>query len=199
MRKTLYTLILLATFVGSATAQTARQVLDKAAATVSSKQGVSASFTMKGNQQTRGTIQVKGRRFHAVTPQATVWFDGKTMWTYMNKSDEVNVSHPSDKQLQVLNPYTFINMYKKGFQIDMEKEKGVYKVHLTATDATRHVKEIYITVSAADYHPTEVRMLQQKGGWTTFTISDLKAERLSDSVFSFNAADYPTAEVIDLR
>ena len=198
MKKAIYTLILLLSLTATADGQTARQVLDKAAAVVSSKQGVSAEFTMTGAQQTHGTIQVKGRRFHAVTPHATVWFDGKTMWTYMKKSDEVNVSHPSDKQLQALNPYNFINMYKKGYELTLNRDKGVYKVHLTALDATRSIREMYITVSAANYHPAEVRMRQQKG-WTTFTISNLKAEKIADAAFAFNAADYPTAELIDLR
>ena len=59
--------------------QTAKQVLDKTAATVSNKAGASASFTIKGNNMNAsGTIAIKGKKFHASTPQATIWFDGKT-------------------------------------------------------------------------------------------------------------------------
>ena len=59
--------------------QTAKQVLDKTAAIVAAKSGAKASFTIKGEQfNTSGTIAVKGKKFQATTPQATIWFDGKT-------------------------------------------------------------------------------------------------------------------------
>ena len=97
--------------------QTAKQVLDKAAAAVSSKSGVTASFTMSSAQygNTSGTISVKGRKFHASVPMATMWFDGKTQWTYMKKNNEVNVTTPTEAQLQAINPYNFINLYKQGY------------------------------------------------------------------------------------
>ena len=71
-------------------AQTAKQVLDKCAAAVSAKNGVSAHFSMTSAQygNTSGDIAVKGRMFRASTNFAKMWFDGKTLWTYMNKNDE---------------------------------------------------------------------------------------------------------------
>ena len=180
--------------------QTAKQVLDKAAAAVSSKSGVTASFTMSSAQygNTSGTISVKGRKFHASVPMATMWFDGKTQWTYMKKNNEVNVTTPTEAQLQAINPYNFINMYKKGFKYTMTQTDKSYKVHLTATDQSRRVKEMFITVDKKTYHPTEVKLLQ-KQKWTTFVISNLVTSKLPDSEFRFNSKDFPSAEVIDLR
>lgn len=181
-------------------AQTARQVLDKCAATVSSKDGVQAKFSMQSAQygSTSGTIAVKGRMFHASTPVSSMWFDGKTLWTYMSKNDEVNVTTPTESQLQALNPYNFINLYKQGFKYTMTKSSTAFNVHLTATDTKRNIRELFIVVDQKSYQPTEVKMLQ-KQKWTTFTISDLKAQTLSDSMFRFNSKDFPSAEVIDLR
>lgn len=180
--------------------QTAKQVLDKAAAAVSSKSGVTASFTMSSAQygNTSGTISVKGRKFHASVPMATMWFDGKTQWTYMKKNNEVNVTTPTEAQLQAINPYIFINMYKKGFKYTMTSSASSHVVHLTATNQKQKVREMFITVSKKTNAPTEVKMLQGTK-WTTFTITNLKNMKLADSEFSFNSKDYPTAEVIDLR
>lgn len=33
----------------------------------------------------------------------------------MTKNDEVNVSNPTQEELQQINPYTFLYMYQKGF------------------------------------------------------------------------------------
>lgn len=178
--------------------QTAKSVLDKTAAAVSNKNGVQANFTMTGGMgNVSGTIAVKGRKFHATTPIATMWFDGKTMWTYMKKNEEVNITTPNEAQLQKINPYNFINLYKQGYDMTMSKSDKTYTVHLTAKKSNK-IQELFITVDKNTYHPTQVKMLQGKK-WTVFDISNLKAQTLSDAIFTFNSKDFPSAEVIDLR
>lgn len=178
--------------------QSAKQVLDKTAAVVAAKSGAKASFTIKGDQMNAsGTIAIKGRKFQASTPQATIWFDGKTQWTYLKKNDEVNVANPTEAELAAINPYNFIYMYKKGYKYTMEKKNGSFIVHLTATDK-RSIQEMYITINPKSYIPSRIRMRQQKG-WTTITISGFKQSKLSDGLFRFNSKDFPNAEVIDLR
>ena len=181
-------------------AQDAKTVLDKCAASISSKNGVQADFSMNSAQygNSSGKISVKGKMFHASTSMATMWFDGKTLWTYMSKNEEVNVTTPSEAQLQVMNPYNFINMYKQGFSYSMTQSGTSYKVHLTSTDSAKRVQEMFITVDKNTYHPTEVKLLQ-KQKWTTFTIQNLKSVKLAENVFRFNSKDFPQAEVIDLR
>jgi len=197
MRQTI--LFLISFLVSMAYGQSAKQVLDKTAAVVSNAKGAQASFTIKGTKyNTSGTIAVKGRKFQATTPQATVWFDGKTQWTYMKKNDEVNVANPSESELAAINPYNFIYMYKKGYALAMTKKGGHYEVHLTATDKRKGIQEMYITVSAKSHVPSQIRMKQQ-GSWTTIDIANFKATTLPDGIFRFNSKDFPTAEVIDLR
>ncbi|MBQ7513877.1 MAG: cell envelope biogenesis protein LolA [Prevotella sp.] len=179
-------------------AQSAKQVLDKTAAVVSNKNGAQASFTMKGtNIDTSGTIAVKGRKFHATTPQATIWFDGNTQWTYMKKNEEVNVSTPSESELAAINPYNFIYLYKNGYSYTMEKKNGQFIVHLKAT-GKKSIQEMLISVSQKSYIPSKIRMKQSKG-WTTIDITNFKTASLSDGMFRFNSKDFPQAEVIDLR
>jgi outer membrane lipoprotein-sorting protein len=185
---------------GSVSAESAKSILDKAAATVSNPSGVQAKFQMISKQfgSTSGTISVKGRRFHASTPQAIVWFDGKTQWTYMKENDEVNVSNPSEAELQAINPYNFINIYKKGFRLSSRSISRFYEVHLTPTDRKRNIEEMYIIVDQKTYHPTHVKM-RRNGKWSVILISQLKSASLSDGIFQFNAKDFPKAEIIDLR
>lgn len=180
-------------------AQTAKSVLDKAAAVVSNKSGVKASFSVKSGQygSTSGTIAVKGKKFTATTPYATTWFDGKTQWTYMKNNQEVNISTPTEAQQQSMNPYKFINIYKNGFKLGMNNVSGGWQVHLTATNSKRTIKEMYITIDK-NYRPKTIKMRQSKG-WTTINVTNFKAKNLSDATFRFNAKEYPHAEVIDLR
>lgn len=180
-------------------AQSAKTVLDKAAASITAQTGVKANFKMTAaNGSTSGSIAIKGKKFHATTPQATVWFDGKTQWTYMKNNDEVNVSNPSEAQLQAINPYNFINLYKKGYAYTMNTSGNSYVVHLTANSKERKIKELFITVNKKSYQPTQVKILQGKK-WTTFDINNIQKQKLSDGLFRFNSKDFPKAEIIDLR
>ena len=154
----------------------ARQILDKTASIVNNKDGASASFKISGESTgtVSGTIAIKGNKFRATTPEASVWYNGKTQWTYMKDNEEVNVSNPTEAQQAKMNPYTFITLYKKGYTLGMT------------------------TVNSKTYLPTTVKM-KTKGKWTTVAISNFKAVKQSDASFTFNSKDFPEAEVIDLR
>lgn len=179
--------------------QTAKSVLDKAAATISAPQGVKANFKMSATSgSTSGTIAIKGRKFYATTPQATVWFDGKTQWTYMKNNDEVNVSNPTEAQLQAINPYNFIHLYQRGYNYTINTTGKDYVVHLLASNTKNKIKELFVSVDKKSYQPKQVKMLQDKK-WTTFDISGIKKEKIADSQFRFNSKDFPKAEIIDLR
>ena len=199
MKKIVFAMTLLLAAATTSLAQSARSVLDKAAAVVNAKNGVEAAFKMTGGiGNTSGRIAVTGTKFHATTPVATIWFDGKTQWTYLKKNDEVSVTTPTEAQLQAINPYNFINMYKDGYKSTMSKSATEFIVHLTASSAAKKVQELFITVNKKNYHPTQVKMLQGKK-WTTFDITSLENKNLDDATFRFNAKDFPSAEVIDLR
>lgn len=181
-------------------AQTAQQVLDKTAALVGKKSGASANFSISSTKygSTSGTVAIKGNKFNARTPQSIVWYNGKTQWSYMKKTNEVNVSTPTQAQQMSMNPYTFINIYKTGYKMDMKTTTGTYQVHLVAENAKRSIAELYITINKGTYVPSQVRMRQGKS-WSTITISNFQQKNISNSTFTFKSKDFPSAEIIDLR
>ncbi len=180
--------------------QTARSVLDKIAATVSNRTGVTANFSISDGKAKSlgGTISVKGKMFHATTTQADVWFDGKTQWTYMKGNNEVNVSTPTESELQAINPYNFINIYKTGFKYSMKNQGNNCEIHLTATDSKRKLQEMYIYANRSTYVPSQIKM-KQGTRWNVITISNFRKAKLNDNMFRFNRKTHPEAEIIDLR
>lgn len=208
MKHTLLSILLVAAMAVVASVQSmaqsnpaqARAILDKTSKVIGHKSGVSAAFTLNNSTtgNVSGTIAVKGGKFNARTPQAIVWFNGKTQWTYMKKNNEVNISIPTQAQQQMMNPYTFINVYKTGYKMSSTKAGGSYEVHLVAQNQKRSIQEMYVTVNSKTYVPSRVKM-KHNGRWYTVTISNFSAKKLPDSLFAFNSKDYPSAEVIDLR
>jgi outer membrane lipoprotein-sorting protein len=197
MKRIIFTLIC-ALSLANVSAQTAKEILDKAASVVNAKKGATADFVMSGKYgNAAGTISIKGNKFVANTPQAKMWYDGKTQWTYMTSTEEVNVSTPTEAQQQTMNPYRFINLYNMGYAMTKKEVKNGFEVYLKATNPKRTITEMYITVNN-QFVPTNVKMKTAKG-WTNINISNFRKTSLPDKAFRFNAKDYPKAEVIDLR
>ena len=192
---------LLAPIVAVQAKTTAKSILDKTAAVVGRKGGVSASFAVKGGKiagTAKGSIAVKGSKFRAATQQAIVWYDGKTQWSYLKSTQEVSVTTPTEAQQAAMNPMKFITMYRSGYKLSYKSAGGNYQVTLTATNRSKAVSDVVVTVNAKTYVPSVVKM-KTGGAWTTVTISNFKASNMADSYFSFRAKDFPKAEVIDLR
>ena len=116
----------------------------------------------------------------------------------MKKNDEVNVSNPTQAQQQLMNPYTFINIYKSGYNLSMKAKGNNQEIHLVARDKKHGIPELYITANKKTCIPTVVKMKHNQK-WTTITIRNFSAKNVSDNVFTFKAKDYPSAEIIDLR
>lgn len=188
-----------ATISANGNSNAAKKVLDKAVAKLNIKGGTTASFSITGNKigTQKGSISIKGNKFHASTASAIVWYNGKTQWTYVKKNEEVNVSTPSAAQQSSMNPYTFVNLYKKGYSMQLNKTASGNQVHLKAQNQKASIKEAYILVDGNN-NIKEVKM-RQASGWVTISISNIQQKSLSDATFTFNAKDYPKAEVIDLR
>lgn len=181
-------------------AQTAQQVLDKTAKIIGNKSGASANFQMSSPKygSATGTIAIKGNKFHARTGQATVWYNGKTQWTYMKSTNEVNVSNPTQAQQMSMNPYTFINIYKTGYTSSLKSSGSNYEVRLVAQNKKRTVQELVLTINKKSYIPSQIKM-RQGNTWSTITVSNFRAKSVPNSTFVFNSKDFPKAEIIDLR
>ena len=101
----------------------ARQLLDRVADTFRQAEGVEIAFEVRAPEGTsEGRIRLKGEKFRLDTEGITTWFDGRTQWTYLENSDEVNVSEPTAEELQSINPYAWLSLYKNGYTLKMGEQ-----------------------------------------------------------------------------
>ena len=193
-------LLCIAIVCNAQTATNARKVLDKTAAIVGSKNGATANFKISNKKlgTTRGTLSIKGNKFYAHTSKAIMWYNGKTQWSYLTSTNEVNISTPNPAQQMAMNPYTFINLYKSGYNLALKTIGADYQVHMKAQNAKQSIAEVYILINRSTYKPKQVKM-KRGGEWTTITVSNFKNQKLADRIFTFQSKDFPTAEVVDLR
>ena len=191
-------------------AQKAQDIQHKTAGKLKNSGGIEAVFeatAFKGTKETgsaSGTIKVKGNKFKIESNSLTTWFDGKTQWTLLAGSDEVNVSTPTAAELQAINPYSFINIYKKGYTATLTKAsyegKSVHEVRLVATSKKSSMQKILLTIDPTTLMPLSVRFKNAKGDWTRIRVRSIKTGRkFADAVFTFDAKQHPGIEIIDVR
>ena len=118
----------------------------------------------------------------------------------------MNVSNPTQEELQQINPYTFLYMYQKGFSYKLGTVKtyggkAVWEVILTAKDKKQDLERITLYVTKNTYEPLYI-LLQQRDQQTRneITVTGYQTRlNYADSIFSFDKKQYPNAEIIDLR
>ena len=212
MRKILFTLALCLGLSISLNAQDAKAILDKTSSTFTQKGAVKATFTLKnfsGSTQkgdpVSGSILLQGKKFKLNAQGMTTWFDGKTQWSYIPANEEVNVSEPTDEELQAINPYNFLNFYKTGYKYKMGSTqkfngKDIYDVRLTAQSSKMDIKQVVLFVDKQTYQLMQIKFRQGENNWVSITVNSFSGgQKVSDSDFKFDKKDAPEAEIIDLR
>ncbi len=193
---------------GAKSADTAKEVLDKAVAQLKGAGGVQAKFTLttlegkKTRGSTSGTMNVEGGKLSLKTNDLLVWFDGKTQWTMLPGDSEVTESQPTATEKKSLNPYSFLQIYNEGYTTKMKEGKlsngkQGYKVFLNATRG-QDIREVFIEIDTS-YNLVRVSFRQGKQNWTRIVINSLATGKtFADDEFVFPSSQYPNVEVINL-
>lgn len=202
----LYVCMLVFTLPAWAQQPSAKEVLDRTAETFRKAGGVKIAFTVQAPAgSSSGTIRLKGEKFLLETDGVTTWFDGHTQWSYLASGDEVNVSNPTAEELQSINPYALLSLYRQGYNLQLEKADGsrsnsTYQVVLTATGQQLEFQRITLHVTKDTYRPERISTVQRGGSTATIIVHSYQTgENYPDALFVFDKRAYPTAEVIDLR
>ena len=201
MKKSVLVICCVLSALSTYAAWDAKSVLDKAAAEFRKCPSVDVTFEVAiGNDTDNGTILLQGNKFHTRLTNTTTWFDGKTMWSYVKDNEEVNVTEPKPAQLAKMNPYEFIDMYKKGYDIAFgTNTKAYFEVVLTSTNAKNSIQKAIIRINRMNYQPTYIIMGGSKADIEIKVTSYKKGKKQADSTFRFNKSKYPNADIIDLR
>ena len=182
----------------------ARDILRRAADAFRRAGGVAASFSVRSPEgNSTGVIRLRGEKFVLEAGGMTTWFDGHTQWTYLPSSDEVNISEPTDEELQTLNPYAWLSLYDRGYDLKSlpAEASDTYKVELVARSPEAQVSRLVLWLDKSGLQPVKFSLtLAGSVEPTVITVLDYRTgQTYADAMFAFNPREYPTAEVIDLR
>ncbi|MCD7898492.1 MAG: hypothetical protein LUH22_01030 [Bacteroides sp.] len=210
MRKIIVTLLVGICILPVMAQQTdAKEILDKTSETFQKTGGIKAEFQASIYQNdllagmSNGSIQVKDEKFVLNLDGSTTWFDGKTQWTYMKDNGEVNITNPTKEEIQELNPYAFLSVYRGAYNYKLGKKivwKGVpvFEVILTSANQQR-IAGVNLYIAQKTYQPVHIVATLKDGTRNEIVISSYQKQKCPDTTFAFDAKEYPNVEVIDLR
>ena len=196
---TFWMLILLPFCISAQTDAKAAEVLDKVLEDLSDNNGIRADF---GGSET-GFMLLKGEKFYLNNGNIQSWYDGKTLWSYVADTEEVNISHPTHDELQGINPYLILIRYKTDFNYTYkgsQARNGVKGHEIILTPKrSEHSEIIRVFVSTA-YQPLAMKVEQNGKVLSEINVTSYKTnQKLEDGMFKFNKSLFPNAEIIDMR
>lgn len=204
-------IILITNSVSAQTDAKAQEILKGVSAKYKSYKSLQAAFKLSRlDQKTKksdifsGTITISGARYSFSMSDQTVMCDGKTTWTYLKESNEVQISETKTTE-GAITPTTIFTMYEKGFRSKYMGEKTIsgkviQVIELTPEDTKKNYFKIVLNIDKAGKFVSEAKIYEKSGGILTYSIVKFTPNfAVTDDVFVFNKSKFPGVDVVDLR
>lgn len=187
----------------------AREILNKTKEQMQNNGAISATFTTTLFDGTTpqeifsGTMDIKGQKYVMKTDAVCTWFNGQDQWTLVHNSNEVSLVTPTQDELKVSSPLSFMEIYHSGFKLSSKtaylRGRKVWEVTMRPENRKQEPSSIVISIDQETYTPMCLR-IRNNGDWTRISINDFSTRSsLPDEHFNFPSQDYPNYEVIDMR
>jgi outer membrane lipoprotein-sorting protein len=192
----------------------AKEILEKVTKTTQSLASIDAKFSFEMNNKTEniqekstGSIILKNKKYKLEIPKMglQVTCDGKTIWTYMVKSNEVNISNLDEETDDLMDPSRIFTIYEKGFNYKFAGESvdggvPVYNINLSPQKPTGEISTIKLMIDKQKMLIHGANMTGKDGNIYNVIINQFKTDGVyKDSDFIFDPSKYKGVEVVDMR
>jgi outer membrane lipoprotein-sorting protein len=192
----------------------ATAMMEKMSAILDSAPSVSAGFEYHySNVRTKedytadGEIWIKGNRYKISLPDQEVvtYFDGKTIWTYMESTNEVNIANPdpSAEDFFISNPLALFRLYKKDYKVKYLGETAGSNncdIDLFPVDIKKPYHRIRLTLDRTSGMLVKAVASGKNGETYEVKLTNVQTKKLlDDNFFVFLKAKHPGVVEIDLR
>lgn len=205
----IYGILLLFFFTSVFTAQAqdsqkAKTLLDQVTAKVKGYQNISIEFKYSLsnpkknlNQESKGTVVMKGNQYVLNFMGITRIFDGKKVYNIVPEDEEITISKYDDQKSDDLTPAKMLTFFNSGYKYSWDilqniKGRKIQYVKLAPLNAKDEAKEILIGIDQQTKHIYNYIMTGKDGSKTTITINSFKTNQpLSKNHFTFTESKYP--------
>jgi len=151
------------------------------------------------NESLDGWLLSKGDKYRLDVAGQQIISDGKTMWTFMESVNEVQINEPMDDE-EGFNPRNFLKSWSDKFKAKILSETGNEVVLELLPKEAAAFNKVHVKVDKSKKQLMAITMFDGSGNEFVYAIKDfITNETIPDSSFRFNTADHPGIEIIDLR
>ncbi len=140
-------------------------------------------------------------RYRATMDGDALYCDGNSVWHWSKETNEVVVNPMSTSEDNLMNPAAILNNYQKNFRAKFIRQEadGNAVIDMTPKSAKSYHK-IRLIIGAGNGMLKRMEMHNYDGSCGEFVVSNFKSGvTVADSDFTFPKAQYPNAEIIDMR
>lgn len=180
----------------------AATILSSLRSRMASAPAVDAVFTINGGQgPVQGSVILSGAKYSMTTPQMSVWYDGRTQWTFLRNTNEVSITEPSADELLSTNPFAILSDQTGHYSARrLSDNSGRYRVELVPRDKNSIIKRYVLFIDPTDSWPRALTVEFDDNRRIEVVIENIGASAARNAAtFAFDARKHPAAEIIDLR
>ena len=152
------------------------------------------------NEEKSGTLLLSGDKYRMSVAGQIVICDGKTLWTWLKESNEVQINTLEEKD-DAMTPSKLLTSYNANFKSKILKsqEPGIESVELLPNASKTFTKAI-LGIDKAKKQISSFRLFDKSGNTFTYKIKSYQTDvPVSISDFTFDAKKNPGVEIIDMR
>lgn len=156
------------------------------------------------NETSIGVADIKNDKYMISIMGADTYFDGKTRYTFLKDSEELNISEPEDEENELSNPAKIFSLYKNGFTYSLVKEYrkdgvNIVNIELIPTEEKEYSK-VLLVINKDNNRIISFTSLGKDSNDVVLKITKLDTSHsFNDSYFVFDTKSHPNVEVIDMR
>ncbi len=212
--------LILATFLiaGTATAHAqtdarAKAVLDQLSGKVKAMKSLKTAFSLslasangKTKDTKKGSLEMKGEKYHVALGPQEIFCDGKTVWTYLKDAGEVQVSNYNAGEQTISPAKLFTSFYDKEYAYQYTGKKTVggkscdVVTLMPKAGTKQQFKKVELAVDGKTNTLVGGTLTEKNGTVYQYEVSNYTPNApVSDAAFSFDPKKYKNVEVVDLR
>lgn len=190
--------------------QIAATLLDEVSTKTKSYKSIKADFTYtmenkqaRINEEKSGTLLVSGDKYKLNIVGQIVISDGKTIWTYIQESNEVQINSPDNKD-DALTPSKLLSSYSENYKSKIIRDKNQTDPDIEVLELTpnkvRNFTKAILSIDKIKKQVKSFALYDKNGNTFTYKVTKFTSDApFSPTDFTFDPKQFPGVEVIDMR
>ncbi len=150
----------------------------------------------------QGKISQKGDKFRVVNQSNEMICDGKSVWLYTKKQNEVQINEFEPDSEELLSPSKMMNFYeneKKFICAITDRTAESEFIEFKPLDKSAEYSKMRVKISKSKNEPQQIKIFMKDGSRYTLDMKKIENTEINDSQFVFDKSQYPNVRITDLR